>query len=416
MPEGWRDLAVDRDSVGTERLSLNRGIFNGLGTRDTGLMPAATVRAEVHDACRNAVDPIALYRQVVPMLASAVRFDRWCGLLLDPATVMNTGGYHDEGLPFDVLPRLLEIEVGVPDANVIPDLCRSRVGVSTIDSATRGRPESSPRFREVLAPVGLGREMRAVLRDHGSAWGGLVLFRSSDEPDFSDAEVAMLADVGPDLARAVRRCLLHSEYQHRDAPDGPGVAILSVDGMDVGVDMTSRAARHWLDDIADGRVQPSGIPLTVVTLAQRALRSSTGSAGIRLHARSGQWLTLYAEVADPGPQQSRRLSARRVSLVVEPTRPHELAEVIADAYALTRREREVARLVVAGHSNGEIATALWLSVYTVQDHVKAVYAKLGVRSRAELTSRMFFDQYLPRLVDGTPIGGDGWYVSDPPAD
>ncbi len=240
-----------------------------------------------------------------------------------------------------------------------------------------------------------------------------MLFRSTDSPDFSDVDVALVADVGADLARAVRRCLLHSEHTHRDAPDGPGIAVLTVDGMDVSVDMASRAARRWLDDIADGRVQPSGIPLTVVTLSQRAVRSATGAACIRLRARSGQWLTLYAEVADaetethPTPPASAR-----VSLVVEPTRPHELAEVIADAYALTRREREVARLVVAGHTNRDIASVLWLSIYTVQDHLKAIYAKLGVRSRAELTARMFFDQYLPRLVDGTPLGGDGWYVTD----
>jgi len=375
-------------------------------------MEPSGIRTEVRHACRAAVDPLALYRQVVPMLEPAVRFDRWCGLLLDPATFMNTGGYHDDGLPVEVLPRLLEIEAGEADANVMPALGRSHTGVSTLDRATHGRPKDSPRFREVLAPAGLGREMRAVLRDRGSAWGGLVLFRRSDDPDFADLEVALVAEVGADLARAVRRCLLHSEQAHRDEPGGPGVAVLTVDGMDVDVDMASRAARGWLADIADGRMQPSDLPLAVVTLAQRALRSPTGSADVRLRAGSGQWLTIYAEIVDGEPDHRRkRAPTGRVSLVVEPTRPHELAEVIADAYALTRREREVARLVVAGHTNREIAAALWLSVYTVQDHLKAVYAKVGVRNRAQLTSRMFFDQYLPRQADRTPLGGDGWYVS-----
>lgn len=344
------------------------------------------------------------------MLAPALRFDRWCGLLLDPATLMNTGGYHDEGLPVEVLPRLLEIEVGEADANAMPTLHRSRAGVSTLDRATRGRSTDSRRFREVLAPVGLGREMRAVLRDRGSVWGGLVLFRSSSDPDFSDDDVALVAEVGAELARAVRRCLLHSEHAHRDAADGPGVAMLTVDGMDVSFDMTSRAAGRWLDDIPDGRVQPSGTPLTVVTLVQRALRSETGAADIRLRGRSGRWLTLYAEAVEPTEPRAWP-TAGCVSLVVEPTRPHELAEVIADAYALTAREREVARLAVTGLTNREIASTLWLSVYTVQDHVKAVFAKLDVRNRAQLTSRMFFDQYVPRQVERTPLGSDGWYVT-----
>ena len=375
-------------------------------------MEPTAVRTEVRRACRSAVDPLALYREAAALLAPVIGFDRWCGLLLDPATLMNTGGYHDEGLPVDVLPRLLEIEVGEVDANAIPTLGRSRAGVSTLDRATDGRPTDSRRYREVLRPAGLGREMRAVLRDRGSAWGGMVFFRATDSSDFTDAEVGLVADVGAELARAVRRCLLHSEHAHRDEPAGPGVALLTVDGMDVGIDMISRAARRWLEEVADGRVQPSALPLTVVTLAQRAVRSPSGRADVRLRARSGQWLTLWAETADEEPEEGReRPAPRRVSLVVEPTRPHELAEVIGAAYALTAREREVARLAVAGLSNREIAATLWLSVYTVQDHLKAVFAKLGVGNRVELTSRMFFDQYLPRQLDGTPVGGDGWYVT-----
>ena len=372
------------------------------------------VRAEVRRACRSAVDALALYREAAALLAPVLGFDRWCGLLLDPATLMNTGGYHEDGLPVEVLPRLLEIEVGEVDANAIPSLGRTPTGVSTLDRATDGRPSDSRRYREVLEPVGLGREMRAVLRDRGSAWGGLVFFRATSDSDFTDAEVALVAGVGADLAHAVRRCLLHSEHAHRDQPTGPGVALLSVDGMDVGVDMVSRAAQRWLEEVADGRLQPSSLPLAVVTLVQRAVGSPTGRADVRLRARSGRWLTLYAEVVDEEPGGSReRPEVQRVSLVVEPTRPHELAEVIGEAYALTPREREVARLAVAGLPNREIATALWLSVYTVQDHLKAVFAKLGVRNRAELTSRMFFDQYLPRQLDGTPLGGDGWYVTRP---
>ena len=77
------------------------------------------------------------------MLDRAVPADLWCGLLLDPATVMNTGGYHDEGLPLEVLPRLLELEVGADDVNQFPALTRDRAGVDTIHRRTRGRPRSA---------------------------------------------------------------------------------------------------------------------------------------------------------------------------------------------------------------------------------------------------------------------------------
>jgi predicted ATPase/class 3 adenylate cyclase/DNA-binding CsgD family transcriptional regulator len=50
---------------------------------------------------------------------------------------------------------------------------------------------------------------------------------------------------------------------------------------------------------------------------------------------------------------------------------------------LTRRERDVLRLVADGRSNKEIATELVLSVRTVENHVAHIYAKLGVQSRVE---------------------------------
>ena len=51
---------------------------------------------------------------------------------------------------------------------------------------------------------------------------------------------------------------------------------------------------------------------------------------------------------------------------------------------LTPTEQRVASLAASGFSNKEIATELVVSVYTVEKHLSHVYAKLGVRSRAQL--------------------------------
>ncbi|WP_259315714.1 LuxR C-terminal-related transcriptional regulator [Capillimicrobium parvum] len=51
---------------------------------------------------------------------------------------------------------------------------------------------------------------------------------------------------------------------------------------------------------------------------------------------------------------------------------------------LTQRERDVAELAARGLRDAEIATQLSLSRYTVKQHLKAVYGKLGIRSRVEL--------------------------------
>jgi DNA-binding CsgD family transcriptional regulator len=51
---------------------------------------------------------------------------------------------------------------------------------------------------------------------------------------------------------------------------------------------------------------------------------------------------------------------------------------------LTHSERRVAELAARGHTNLEIAGALFLSVRTVESNLTRAYRKLGIRSRAEL--------------------------------
>jgi DNA-binding CsgD family transcriptional regulator len=59
-----------------------------------------------------------------------------------------------------------------------------------------------------------------------------------------------------------------------------------------------------------------------------------------------------------------------------------------DAWDLTAREREVARLVTAGATNAEIAQALCVGLPTVKTHVSHLLHKLGARSRTELVARL----------------------------
>jgi DNA-binding NarL/FixJ family response regulator len=57
------------------------------------------------------------------------------------------------------------------------------------------------------------------------------------------------------------------------------------------------------------------------------------------------------------------------------------APVAPDGRPLTRRQTEVIRLLAEGATNAEIAARLYLSRRTVDNHVAAVLARLGVRSR-----------------------------------
>jgi len=72
----------------------------------------------------------------------------------------------------------------------------------------------------------------------------------------------------------------------------------------------------------------------------------------------------------------------------------------------------VTRLVLNGLSTREISERLTVSPYTVQDHLKAVFDKVGVRSRRELVAQLFLQHYAPRLQGGAKVGPDGWFAEE----
>jgi DNA-binding CsgD family transcriptional regulator len=63
-------------------------------------------------------------------------------------------------------------------------------------------------------------------------------------------------------------------------------------------------------------------------------------------------------------------------VIVEPAHAHQLAPLIAEAYGLNERERAVTQLVARGLSTSQIASRLYLSPYTVQDHLKSIFDKV----------------------------------------
>jgi DNA-binding CsgD family transcriptional regulator len=91
---------------------------------------------------------------------------------------------------------------------------------------------------------------------------------------------------------------------------------------------------------------------------------------------------------------------RGAAVVLEPGRRGDLAPLIVELYELTERERQVTQLLVRGMPIDEIARSLWITQHTVRNHTKAIFAKLGVSSRPELTAMLYHDHHIPSLGDG----------------
>jgi DNA-binding CsgD family transcriptional regulator/GAF domain-containing protein len=336
------------------------------------------VRDAVADASRRASDPIELERAVAAQVARVVPYDLWCGLTLDPVTVQPTGGYHGDGLPVQRLPRLVELEHGAePDVGSIRALADDAAGALRLSDATDGDPMRSARYREIFEPSGIRHELRVACRGDGGMWGALIFMRGADVADFSPAEISAVAGLSRTVAEGLRRATVLNASSSAQL-DGPGLLLCSV-GDHISLDHASETARAWLDEVNDGTTD--GLPAAVASLVWAAHHSMPGEQRARMRTRTGRWLTVYAE----------RIGPSGVSVIVEPTRAHEIAGLLADAYRLSAREREVAALAVRGLTNAEIGARLYLSPYTVQDHLKNVFGKTGVGSRMELAALLWFD-------------------------
>jgi DNA-binding CsgD family transcriptional regulator len=75
------------------------------------------------------------------------------------------------------------------------------------------------------------------------------------------------------------------------------------------------------------------------------------------------------------------------------------------ASGLTQTQQRVAALIAQGQTNREIAAALFVTVNTVQTHVRHIFQKLGVRSRTELAAMLLATS--PRADSFLPGGNSG---------
>jgi DNA-binding CsgD family transcriptional regulator len=346
---------------------------------------------------RRGLDVAEFWRRCNDVLGGAVpHYLAPCWFTFDPVSLLITSHY-DPVIP-EISAEFLGHEYRDDDVLKMSSVARSASGVATIHEATGGDPGRSPGWRSFVQPYGGDQQLMLALRGKpGEAWGLLALYRAVGQPEFDRDEVAFLASVAGPLAEGARRGLLLGEATDPDGPLAPGLIVLDEDWQ---VQSLTPGAEALLAELPGGGtgMAAGALPPSVLTVAGRALRSletadTAGEVAVaRVRSETGQWMILHGAPLV-------REGSRRVAVIVERADPDRLAPMLMAAYELTEREKDVTRLVLQGETTSSAAAALFISPQTVQQHLKSIFGKTGVRSRRELVGKMFFAHYEPRVRD-----------------
>jgi DNA-binding CsgD family transcriptional regulator len=331
-------------------------------------------------------------------LRASVAYDVASIATVDPATMLWTSCFVSGLPPGGEAERekvIHELEFAGEDLNGYAELAGSGVLAARLYQTTGGDLTRAKRWEPLLSRFDVTDEMRVILMSRGMPWGTLTLYRQTPQPPFSDRDEAVVRGATVAMADVLRLAMLRAAIEVPSGIDRPpGLVVVSPAGE---IMTMTDAARAWLEAIDDR----DRIPSALRSVAAKAA-AGNGLASAAFPAPEGSWVVLHASPLagnDDG-----------VGVIIEGARPVTLSEVIAGAYGLTPREREITALAAQGRSTKQISHTLDISPFTVQDHLKAVFAKVGVQSRAELVATIYVQHYDPHR--GATPSPYGWYLDD----
>jgi DNA-binding CsgD family transcriptional regulator len=348
----------------------------------------ATTAAEAIAALAGSVrDPLELLEEVRARIGRVVPNHGGAWMVTDPQTVMPMSVLKDGQSSPEFARRYFEHEFLVPDFAPFVHLHRDGVVATTLMRATGGRPELSQRYREIVEPTGHGPELRMLFRTGTATWGMTCVSRDAGDPDFDDDELAWLRTIAPHVGRGLRDALARPPAEPSPLW-APGMLVLRDDGS---IEYKTGDAERWL-----GAMPMTGdyeLPPTVVAVALQARAEALAAtpayetpAQARVRLDTGVWLYVHAAAL-----RDATGAPSRTAVMLEPADRSQLLPLLVRMHGLTEREREVTEFVLAGLPTEEIAQRMSISRYTVRDHFKAIFAKVGVASRPELTARFLPD-------------------------
>ncbi len=354
----------------------------------------------IERACATATTPSELLATVSAEFRRQVPHDGAIWTAMDPETMLSTTPSRTDALDNALWKTFWDLESFEQDIGLFVDLARNgRPTAMRLELGERiGR---SPRYREFMCPQGFGDELRGVFRSGSSAWGAVGLYRDRSRPAFTATDLEFVRATSGTIACALRS---HARAAAPSVPRPAGPGLIVVDGTGA-VTLANEDAVTWLRtlwpiglpkspagvvsfNVFDLRDRQRGVPTPLYALVARARAVAGGRefapAQLRLRDGRGRWLMLHASAV-----RGSVSSAAGVAVIMQAAKRSDIAPIVMDAYSLTLREREVIEAAARGSSTQEIASQLYMSPHTVRDHLKTVFEKVGVSSRAELVATLF---------------------------
>jgi len=345
------------------------------------------------------LDNDAFRYEAMAILRQAVGFDWWCWPLLDPGTRLPTRYVGVESPADQDCRRFCRLlidpgawgDLGAWAGGRAPGASQERPSrppaVAAISAATGGDLSRDLLWRELLGPAGASDVLNVMLPAGGMCWGQLHLGRDRPGRWFSEDDARVLTGLAPLIAARLRDGLRATRPREEEEPDSePGTIFLDRDLALVGA--TDEAWR-WIGRLGMPLLNSAEpLPGFVYAVAARVAASANQPpkpVRVRLQDTSGRWAVVRAAPLTYGTSP---VAQGGCAVTLERARSEDLAPLLMRAWALSPREREVARLVIDGLSNEDIAAALFISANTVRDHLKAIFGKTGVTRRRDLTAAL----------------------------
>ncbi|MER7708460.1 helix-turn-helix transcriptional regulator [Kitasatospora sp. NPDC097605] len=322
-----------------------------------------------------------VFRGADELLRPVLGYDAVCWHSADPATGLVTSVLSDD-LSLVGFEDAVRLEVWADNLATFPAIRRSGVRAEALSRVTKGRLGDSARFRELIGPAGFGDELRAVFDAHGGMWGCAAFMRAADRGPYL-AQQREFADLAArHLGNALRACHVPPAAGEGRGEEGPAVVVLGPANRPLAL---SGPAEELLGRLADPSRTSLGVPTAFAVAAEQARRAARGLATprskVRVQDGGGRWYVLHGAALEGGGDGE-------VTVVATPATPADAMPLYLSAYGLTAREQEVALLLVRGCDTRDVSRLLAMKPYTVQDHLKSVFAKAGVASRRELVARI----------------------------